>query len=140
MAISSLNDLVDALRKFHLLDQRHLRSVSAQIQGAKADARTVCQKLMQQGLLTPFQVNQLLQGKVHELLLGSYVLLERLGEGGMGSVFKARNWKLNNVVAVKVMRKERMANENAVRRFQREIRSAAQLNHPNLGKAVDAHA
>lgn len=140
MAISSLNDLVDALRKFHLLDQRHLRSVSAQAQGAKADARTVCQKLMQQGLLTPYQVNQLLRGKAQELLLGSYVLLERLGEGGMGSVFKARNWKLNTVVAVKMMRKERMANENAVRRFQREIRSAAQLNHPNIVKAVDADA
>ena len=50
----------------------------------------------------------LLGGRGEELLLGSYVLLERLGEGGMGEVFKARNWKLGQTVALKLISKARM--------------------------------
>src|SRR5207247_1933923 len=65
-------------------------------------------------------------------------LLEKLGEGGMGAVFKARNWKLGHIVAVKLIRKERLANPNVVKRFFREIRAAAQLDHPNIVHAFDA--
>src|SRR5207249_1508329 len=69
-----------------------------------------------------------------------YVLLERLGEGGMGQVFKARNWKLGHVVALKVIRKDRLARAEvgAVRRFLREIRAASQMSHPNVVRAHDA--
>jgi serine/threonine-protein kinase len=140
MAIASLNDLLDALRKYHLLEQRHLEKIGPQLQGKNLAPSAVCQRLIQQGWLTAYQANQLLQGKVNELVLGSYVLLERLGEGGMGTVYKARNWKLGHIVAVKVMRKERVANEQAVRRFEREIRAAAQLDHQNIVKALDADA
>jgi serine/threonine protein kinase len=66
------------------------------------------------------------------------VLLERLGEGGMGTVYKARNWKLGQVVALKLIRPERLKSANGVRRFQREIRAAAQLDHPNIVHALDA--
>src|SRR5207245_2837036 len=69
------------------------------------DARALARELVQRGWLTPFQVNQLFLGRGQDLLLGSYVLLERLGEGGMGAVFKARNWKLGQVVALKVIKK-----------------------------------
>src|SRR5207249_3272466 len=81
---------------------------------------------------------QLLQDKGQDLVLGSYVLLERLGEGGMGQVFKARNWKLGRVVALKLIRKERLTNPDAIRRFEREVRSAAALAHPNIVLAYDA--
>ena len=100
--------------------------------------RALAGELIRRGWLTPYQVNQLLQGRGRDLLLGSYVLLERLGEGGMGQVFKARNWKLGRVVALKLIRKERLDNPDAVRRFQREIRAAAQLDHPNIVRAFDA--
>src|SRR5207302_265585 len=88
--------------------------------------------------LTPYQINQIFAGRGRDLLLGSYVLLQRVGEGGMGQVFKARNWKLGHVVALKVVRKERLANVDAGRRFQREIMAAAQLAHPNIVGAFDA--
>src|SRR5262249_14357745 len=66
------------------------------------------------------------------LALGTYVLLDRLGEGGMGQVFKARHRRLGHVLALKVIRKERLAHTDSLRRFQREARAAARLEHPNI--------
>ena len=56
----------------------------------------------------------------------------------MGQVFKARNRKLGRVVALKLIRKDRLDNPDAVRRFQREVRAAAPLDHPNIVRAYDA--
>ncbi len=103
-----------------------------------AECACVARELVQRGWLTPFQVNEFFLGRGGGLLLGSYVLLEKIGEGGMGLVFKARNWKLGQLVALKLIRKERLANAVNVRRFQREIRLAAQLDHPNIVRAFDA--
>jgi serine/threonine-protein kinase len=77
-------------------------------------------------------------GRNAELLLGSYVLLDRIGAGGMGQVYKARNWKMNRIAALKVIRKERLDKPETVQRFYREARAAAQLNHPNVVLAYDA--
>src|SRR5206468_3880898 len=93
---------------------------------------------IRRGWLTPFQANQLLQGKGNELVLGSYILLERVGEGGMGQVFKARHRTMGRVVAVKLIRKDRLDKTNAVKRFQREVRAAAALDHTNIVRAFDA--
>jgi serine/threonine-protein kinase len=71
--------------------------------------------------------------------MGPYRLLETLGEGGMGQVFKARHQRLNRLVALKVIRPERLLqNPEATRRFEREARSAAQLQHPNIVIIYDA--
>ena len=48
--------------------------------------------------------------------------LEKLGEGGIGQVFKARNWRLGKVVALKIIGPKRLGNEQTARRFEREIR------------------
>jgi serine/threonine protein kinase len=88
--------------------------------------------------LTPYQINQLFQGKGHELVLGQYLILERLGEGGMGQVFKARQQRMNRPVALKVIRKDRLGSPETIRRFQREVLAAAQLSHPNVVTAYDA--
>jgi serine/threonine protein kinase len=67
-----------------------------------------------------------------------YEVLGRLGEGGMGQVFKARHRRLNRVVAVKVIRPEQLGNPNSLRRFHREARAAARLSHPNIVEIFDA--
>src|SRR5262245_19602348 len=100
--------------------------------------RDLAQELMRRGWLTAYQVNQLFLGRGSELLLGHYVLLERLGEGGMGQVFKARQRSLDRLVALKVIRKEVLTQPNALPRFEREIRALAQLSHPNIVHAFDA--
>jgi len=64
--------------------------------------------------------------------LGPYRLTKLLGRGGMGEVWQAFESNLERDVAVKLMRKELLANEEAVKRFAREARAVARLNHPNI--------
>ncbi len=70
-------------------------------------------------------------------LLGPYEVYEVLGRGGMGIVFRARDPKLNRVVAIKVLAPELAANPNARRRFLREAQAAAAISHPHV---VTIHA
>src|SRR5205085_2899431 len=67
-----------------------------------------------------------------------YDVEELLGAGGMGTVFKARHRLMERFVALKVMSPELMHRPAAVERFQREVRAAAQLSHPNIVTAFDA--
>jgi tRNA A-37 threonylcarbamoyl transferase component Bud32 len=123
------------LRQHHLLEPAQLDELG---DVARLEPKALAGELIRRGWLTPYQANQVFLGRARDLVLGSNVLLERLGEGGMGAVFKARNWKLGRVTAVKLIRKDRLANETAVRRFRREIQAAAQLAHPNIVHAYDA--
>jgi formylglycine-generating enzyme required for sulfatase activity/serine/threonine protein kinase len=127
---------LDLLDRLHLLERPQLEALRHS--AGREDPRALARQLVQEGVLTAFQVNRLFTGRAAELVLGSYVLLELLGEGGMGAVYKARNWKLGATVALKLIRKERLSNLAAVRRFQREIRVSAQLDHPHVVRAIDA--
>src|SRR5687767_614759 len=64
--------------------------------------------------------------------LGSYEVLAKLGEGGMGEVYRARDTKLNRDVAIKVLPEEFAADLDRLARFSREAQVLASLNHPNI--------
>ncbi len=104
----------------------------------QADPKDVIKKLLQTNWLTQLQIKWLWDGKFNDLVLGQYVILEKLGEGGMGEVFRARHQRMQRDVALKVIRKEKLGNAEAVKRFEREVQSAAQLNHENVVMAYDA--
>lgn len=72
--------------------------------------------------------------------LGQYQLLERLGAGGMGEVYKAVHVTMQRLVAIKIMAPHLVADSRARARFLREVRSAARLVHPNIVLAFDAEA
>ncbi len=63
---------------------------------------------------------------------GNYEILERLGAGGMGEVYRARDMRLNREVAIKTISLDRDSQPEALARFEREARSACALNHPNI--------
>lgn len=69
--------------------------------------------------------------------LGKYLLKSKLGQGGMGIVYLATDTRLKRDVAIKVLPKEMTSNEEAVKRFLREARAAARLNHPNVVAVYD---
>lgn len=71
------------------------------------------------------------------VIAGKYRLEERMGAGGMGEVYRAEHLTLHMPVAVKVLHKNRAAEADVVRRFYREARASAQLNHPNVVRVLD---
>src|SRR5262249_15882388 len=88
--------------------------------------------------LTRFQANNIAQGKAKGLVLGSYILEEPLGQGGMGAVFRARHTLMERVAAVKLLPTTLNKDPETVQRFLREVKAAAKLVHPNIVQAYDA--
>jgi serine/threonine protein kinase len=70
--------------------------------------------------------------------IGDYEVLEELGRGGMGVVYKARHIRMNRMVALKVIDREYLAHPSSVQRFYQEIQAAARLSHANIVLAYDA--
>src|SRR3982751_6564187 len=67
-----------------------------------------------------------------------YVLLEKLGEGGMGEVYKALHSRLGKTVALKILPRQRTTDSKAVARFEREMLAIGRFSHPNIVSAFDA--
>ena len=88
------------------------------------------QRLVDLGYLNRWQVEQLKEGRT-KFTLGPYRIVNAIGQGGMGHVFKAEHKLLGRIEAIKVLPKSKSTPE-AVAAFQREIRAQAQLDHPNL--------
>ena len=88
--------------------------------------------------LTTYQAQTVLSGKGKTLVVGSYTVLEKLGQGGMGVVYQARHRRMNRVVALKVLSPRLNTRPDLVQRFQREVQAAAKLSHQNIVRALDA--
>jgi serine/threonine-protein kinase len=130
-------DLLDAIVGHGLLDPKETAAVPG-LQARCRDLPTLTTELRSRGWLTDYQLERLQQGAGSELVLGSYVLLEPIGAGGMGQVFKARHQLMRRVVALKLIRPELVSHPLAVARFCHEIQLVAQLQHPNIVLAYDA--
>ena len=72
-----------------------------------------------------------------KLLLGRYEIIEKIGEGGMSVVYKAKDRLLNRYVAIKILRPEFIKDENFVENFRKESQAAAGLSHPNIVNVYD---
>jgi serine/threonine-protein kinase len=88
-------------------------------------------------VLTLWQAQQLLAGRSSGFKVDRYLLLDLIGQGGMGRVYLARDTRLNRRVALKILSPERINNPRAIARFQREARVGAQLQHENLVRIYD---
>ena len=74
----------------------------------------------------------------HDIELEGYQILEELGQGGMGAVYKALHTKLDRVVAIKILSRTRSGDDRAIARFEREMKAVGRFDHPHIVRAYDA--
>lgn len=138
MSLTTIDSLVDALRGRPILRPEQFQSLLTEHAPNQPSSAELARILVKLKWLTVYQAKKILAGKADELVVGPYVVLDKLGEGGMGKVFKATQLSLNRVVALKVVRNALLKNETALKRFRREVKAAADLNHPNIVRVFDA--
>jgi serine/threonine-protein kinase len=124
------------LRRSNLLDRGQLDQVVSDFLGKnpRAEPPALAEYLVGQGILTRFQADRLLQGKTQGFVLGPYTLMDALGTGSMGTVYKALSKTDNRWYAVKVLPRRSMWN---VRIARRKVRSFEQCRHPSVVPFVD---
>ena len=126
------------LRQSGLLTEGQLADVLRNLPDTSR-GRVVARTLVDLGVLTKFQAERLLVGRTQGFLLGQYRILDQLGRGGMGRVFKAEHRHMNRVVALKVLSPSVLKGDRARDLFEREVRAIARLVHPNIVTAYDAN-
>jgi serine/threonine-protein kinase len=99
--------------------------------------RRLARQAVQTGLLTLWQAQQLVAGRSTGFKIDRYILLELIGQGGMGRVYLAKDSRLHRRVALKILSPERVNNPRAIARFHREAMVGAQLQHENLVRIYD---
>ncbi len=138
MKNDQLTALVAAIKHCELLEPAAMEQLESWANSDGADPQEIAREIVQRKWLTAFQVKAFWKGRGEDLFINQYVLMEKLGAGGMGDVFKARHMRMDRIVAIKLIRPERLANPETVKRFQREIKAASQLQHENVVVAYDA--
>lgn len=134
---ASADQFLKCLNESGLLPAADLNAVLAGLSNTgRLDARTLAGELLRRQKLTRYQAMMLLQGKSRGLVLGNYTILDKLGQGGMGMVYKALDRRTQRLVAVKVLPPALTGAADVVQRFQREVRAAAKLDHPNIVAAL----
>jgi eukaryotic-like serine/threonine-protein kinase len=142
MTTITVDSFLDLVRRSGLVEKDQLNTVLADIQrqaegSPSADTDMLAGKLVEAGLLTRWQCDNLLEGRHKGFFLGKYKLLDHLGTGGMSSVYLAEHVLMQRRVAIKVLPKNRVEDSSYLARFHREAQAAAALDNRNIVRAYD---
>src|SRR5713101_7152242 len=132
---ASSAEFVDLVQKSGLVEEKRLTAYADKLRANNAlppDAKSLADQMIRDGILTHFQAEQILLGKWRRFNIGKYKVLERLGAGGMGSVYLCEQKLMRRRVAIKVLPTAKAAEQASLDRFYREARAAAALDHPNI--------
>jgi serine/threonine protein kinase len=130
----SLEEFQRGLLDCGFLDANGLREALAKTSPdeRRSDVEGLARSLIRLGKLTRYQASALFQGKGKALLIGPYVVLAKLGSGGMGMVFKAKIRQGGPEIALKLLPPSASKHAHAVLRFRREAAILEKLDHPNI--------
>ena len=133
-------DLLAVIRQSGVLNDRQFEEVCGKVTRGEypRDSSTLAACLVAEKLLTEFQASRLLRNKTTGFVIGPYVILDRLGEGGRGRVFKAQHKLMGRLVALKIIAPHLASRSSSIARFHREMRLLGRLDHPNVVRAFDA--
>src|SRR3954463_5892715 len=114
---ASRTEFLESLAESGLLDPADALPVTVPL---TADGAEIAWVLIASGKLSQYQADAVLARRFGDLRIGNYDVLDRLGAGGMGTVFKARHRRMKRVVALKLLSREVAQSADFVSRFQRE--------------------
>ncbi|MCA9018630.1 MAG: serine/threonine protein kinase, partial [Planctomycetaceae bacterium] len=143
VALSSaltLDELIFHVTSSGVLSETETSPVQQHLSSAEKPASAVdlAELLLEQNKLNRFLAELLYEGKSDGLLFGDYEILDKIADGGMGQVFKARHRRMDRVVALKLLSDRLVDSPLAAQRFEREVKAVAKLEHPNVVTAYDA--
>ena len=137
----AISGFLQAIRKSRILSEQQFEKLEANIAhgGYPTEPDELSSRLVNDGVLTQFQARQIQKGKPEGLNFGSYVILEFLGKGTTGKVYKARHRMMGRMVALKILDSRYVSSSTrSLARFQREMQLVGRLDHPNVVRAFDA--
>lgn len=136
----SLTDFLQQLIDCRAVSAAELKSALGDLPSEQRprSAPEAAEILIRKKLLTAWQAQTIYQGQAQMLVLGNYLVLDKIGQGGMGVVYKARHRRMDRTVAIKIVSPDAVKSRELVDRFQREVKAAARLSHPNIVTAYDA--
>ena len=136
----SLQDYAQRLVDSTLLSVEEVKQFVRQLPDRHADdaVDVLASALKAAGRLTSFQDRRVREGHIKGLVLGSYLVLDAIGQGANGIVFRARHRRMTRTVALKMMPPAMLQNETAAKRFHREVEAMSRVSHPNIVTAFDA--
>ncbi len=137
---SNIAEFLDLVQKSGVVEDKRLTTYLDKLRASgtmPTEATPLASLLVRDGVLTHFQAEQFLQGKWQRFTIGKYKVLERLGSGGMGSVYLCEHKLMQRRVAVKVLPTAKAEDPASLDRFYREARAVAALDHPNIVRAYD---
>ena len=118
-----------------LLSSDHVTDYAKEV-NTSADA--LISKLIKDGCVTEYQAEKFRTGQSSEICFGDYIVIDKLGQGGMGTVLLAKHRRMDRKVAIKVLPVTALESKDAVARFYQEVKVAARLTHPSVVHAYDA--
>lgn len=124
------------LRRSNLIDRGQLDQIVGEFlqKNPRAEPPALAEFLVEKSILTDFQAQRLLQGKTQGFVLGPFTLMDAIGAGSMGTVYKAQSKTDNQWYAVKVLPRRSMWN---VRIARRKVRAFEACRHPSVVPFVD---
>ncbi len=125
---STLLSVEEVTEYVHRLPDRH----------AKDAVEVLANALIQAKKLTRFQDGRVRANQVKGLVLGNYLVLDEIGRGASGTVFRARHRHMTRIVALKMIPPAMLQNPTVAKRFEREVEVMSRVSHPNFVTAYDA--
>jgi serine/threonine protein kinase len=137
---TTVPELLDRVRRSGIVPTDRLEVFLAGLQTSQKTPSTIAEmldRLVDAGMITRFHADRLAAGKYKGFQLGSYLILDQIGTGGMGQVYLAEHINMRRLVALKVLPPYSFDDAVARERFFREARAAGTLDHPNIVRVFD---
>jgi eukaryotic-like serine/threonine-protein kinase len=139
MPRESVETFLTILQRAQVLTTQEVDEIANELGPHFTNPNDLARYLTKIDWLTDYQVRLLFNDRWHELRIGPYLILDRLGEGGVSEIFKAWDTVKRRTVALKVLHQHLTDRLEAAHELERELRAVTRLSHPNIIRTFEAN-